>query len=144
MKRTMPTVPQIRAALADTPPGVAEALKPKEADVKRAVCEWLTRFGYQWTRVQSGSIFAGYKGRVHRVDCAEPGTADILVILPPNGYALWLEIKSERKGSKPSPEQIKFAETMARLGAGYRIVRSIDQLVSAMREEVENAKVRKP
>lgn len=132
-RRTMPTTAAIR-----------EALAPTEAEVKRAVCAWLTLNLYHWIRVQCGSIPASYGGKFRRIVCAPPGTADILVILPPNGYALWIEVKSNRKGSKQSPEQVEFAEKMAKLGAGYRIVRDVSELPAFMREEVENAKVVRP
>ena len=127
---------------------IPQLLLPSEAEVKRAVCAWLTLNLYHWIRIQSGNLFLTYRNtkgheRGRAVQCAQPGTADLLVILPPNGYALWLEIKSRRKGSKQSPEQVEFAEKMARLGAGYRVVRHVDELPTFMREELENAKVRR-
>lgn len=134
-KRTMPSVAEIR-----------EALTPTEAEVKRAVQDWLTLYGYHWTRIQSGQVFGRYKntaGKVKgwNVQCAEPGTADLLVVMGPSGRAVWIEIKSERRGSKQSPEQVEFATKMASLGAGYRLIRNVDQLPVAMREEAETAKI---
>lgn len=137
-KRTMPSVAEIR-----------EALTPTEAEVKRAVQDWLTLYGYHWTRIQSGQVFGRYKntaGKVKgwNVQCAEPGTADLLVVLPPNGYACWIEIKSNRSGSKQSPEQVAFAAKMAELGAGYRLVRDVSEMSKFMAEERANARVRRP
>ncbi len=130
MSKRFPDIAQVR-----------EALTPTEAEVKRAVCDWLTRHSYHWIRVQSGQIRGGYKGKTWMVKCAPPGTADLLVVLPPRGYALWIEVKSNRKGSKQSPEQIEFAAKMATLGAGYRIVRDVSEMDRFMAEECENARV---
>lgn len=113
-----------------------------EAQIKAACCQWLTLYNYEWTRVQSGNlvVVAGKHAR-RCIQCAKPGTADVLVVLPPSGYALWLEFKSHSKSARQSPEQVEFAARMAKLGAGYRIVRGVDDLIAAMREEAENAKV---
>jgi hypothetical protein len=118
---------------------------PGEAEVKRVVCDWLTVSGYQWTRVQSGNlVIAAGEHKRRCVQCAAPGTADILVVLPPNGYALWVEVKSHKRGSKPNPDQVAFAARMAELGAGYRIVRDLGQMIAYMHEEEANAKVTRP
>lgn len=129
MAKAFPSAASIRSALA-----------PTEAEVKRGVCDWLSLHKYHWIRVQSGSIPAVYGGKQRRINCAPNGTADLLVILPPNGYALWVEVKRNHKSSRQSPEQKEFAEKMAALGAGYRLVRSVDEMPRVMAEEVHSAR----
>lgn len=119
-------------------------LQPQtEAEIKIACLDWLTRLHYRPIRIQTGNLVvpAGQHRR-RCIQCAPIGTADCLIVLPPNGYALFVEFKSEK--GKQSPEQIEFAEWCASVGAGYRLIRSLDDLIAAMREEVENGKVRRP
>lgn len=136
LKRALPPTTQIVREV--------QALQDQsEAEVSKACRDWLDLHGYRWIRVQTGNLLAKYGPKTRMIQCAKPGTADCLVILPPNGYALWLEWK-RTKGGVQSPEQREFAEWCASVGAGYRLIRSMDELASAMREEVENAKVVRP
>ncbi len=112
--------------------------EPTEAEVKRSCVAWLTLNNLHPIRVQSGQVHGAHKGKHWVVQCAPAGTADVLVILPPRGYALWIEFKG--RDGKQSPEQVQFAERCAALGAGYRLVRNLDQLIAAVREEQETAR----
>lgn len=113
-----------------------------EASVKKACQQWLSAHGIEWHRMNSGmAMMPGRGGKPMPVRFGTPGMADILVILPPFGRALWLEIKrplGPRGGdshSKPTDDQVAFADKQSELGAGYRVVRSLEDLAQAVKEE---------
>lgn len=126
-----------------------DAAKPrKESEVKKAVQDWLKAHGYTFYRMNTGmSMMPGRGGKLMPVRFGTPGMADLLVILPPNGRAVWLEIKRPlgprggTGGSDQSPDQVLFADEQSRLGAGYRLIRDLDQLGQAMKEECETARI---
>lgn len=61
-----------------------------------------------------------------------PGSADIVAILAPHGRAVFLEVKTFRRGSKQSVGQRAFQSAVQALGAPYFVVRSADQAIRAV------------
>lgn len=53
-----------------------------------------------------------------------PGSADLIGILRP-GRFFALEVKTDRKGSKPSDDQINWAIVVREMGGFYAVVRSV-------------------
>ena len=118
----------------------------KEADVKKAVADYLKMRRVRFWRMNSGMLPMAYKGKSRFIHLCEPGTPDFLVLKP--GYwtrsepecstAIWLEVKRPlgpkggTGGSEQSPEQIAFEEEAKRNGERYHVVRSIDDLVRAL------------
>ncbi len=75
-------------------------------------------------------------GRVVKYGLA-PGSADLLVILAPWGRAVFLEVKTDRKGSGQTGAQRNFEAVMKSLGAVYEVVRSVAEakdVIGAVRE----------
>jgi hypothetical protein len=58
------------------------------------------------------------------------GVADLLILAP--GFALMVELKAA--ANKQSPAQLAMQQAMARLGHGYAVVRSVEQLGEAMQD----------
>ncbi len=61
-----------------------------------------------------------------------PGSADLVVIVAPWGRAVFLEVKTDRVGSKQRESQKNFEFVMRSLGAVYEVVRSIDDARAAV------------
>ncbi len=59
------------------------------------------------------------------------GAPDWILALP-LGRTLWIELKVD---AYPSPEQKRFAATLAALGHEWRLCRSIEEMAAAMREQ---------
>lgn len=66
------------------------------------------------------------------------GLPDVIVIIPPNGMFLGLEIKSAK--GKLRPSQIEFAKKVTNAGGIYRVVRSLEQAQNAVAEGLGHAK----
>jgi hypothetical protein len=66
------------------------------------------------------------------------GLPDIIVIIPPTGTFLGLEVKNEK--GKLRPSQIEFAQKVTNAGAIYRVVRSLEQAKNAVAEALGHAK----
>jgi hypothetical protein len=100
----------------------------EEGDIKRQILKALERAGAFAFRVQSGMV----KVRGAWMHLSPPGTADILVIVPPHGRLLGLEVKTA-KGSEHAA-QLTWADAVRRVGGEVRTVRSPSEAVSAYLE----------
>lgn len=105
-----------------------------EAALLKAASQYLAlaaaRTGLVWWRANSGGL-ALPNGR--RVIGSPAGTPDLLVVLPPSGRLLGLELKSPTGRQRPS--QRAWQESAEKAGAGYAIVRSLEELRLALRAE---------
>lgn len=100
-----------------------------ERDVQRTVIDWLRLWGAVPVRVNSGATKVG-KRFVRFND--EPGCSDLLVCLPDGMFAA-VEVK--RPGGKLTPHQRAFLDFItSRNGLGL-VVRSLDELKTALRAE---------
>lgn len=97
----------------------------------RACVSALEAAGALVLRVQSGRV----KVRGGWMQLAPEGTPDLLVVVPPHGRLLGLEVKAARGRVRPS--QVTWADAARRHGAAVRIVRSSVEAVSAYREMLE-------
>lgn len=58
------------------------------------------------------------------------GLPDVIVIIPPNGKFLGLEVKNAK--GKLRESQVRFAEKITNVGGVYRVVRSLEQAQDAV------------
>lgn len=56
------------------------------------------------------------------------GVPDFSFVIPPNGRAAYIELKTTEKRSKPNPNQIAFAEKVKMDGALYAVCRSLAEV----------------
>ena len=70
------------------------------------------------------------RGRLVRYGLAV-GSADLVCILAPWGHLLALEVKAP--GGRVRPEQAAWGAAVARVGASFAVVRSVDDALEALR-----------
>jgi hypothetical protein len=107
----------------------------EEGDIKRDSLEALERVGAFAFRVQSGMV----KVRGGWMHLSPPGTADILVIVPPLGRILGLEVKTAKGTEREA--QLAWADGVRALGGAVRTVRSPQEAVRAYFEVLPAALV---
>lgn len=103
-----------------------------EGKAKKAILDELEEHGIWACRVQAGQV----KVRGGWMHFAPPGTADILVMVPPRARCLWLEVKAAK--GKERDAQIEFARDATRLGALVRTVRTPAEAIRAYVEAVND------
>ncbi len=101
-----------------------------EKYIQASILNWLKTTGYQFWRANSGTVWV--HGR--RVFLGPDGMPDIVVIIPPKGIFLGLEVKS--KNGKVRKDQIEFAKKLTEAGGLYSIVRSLSDAQAATAEAV--------
>ncbi len=97
-----------------------------EAQIQREILAWLKSSGLVFWRQNSGIVFAG--GR--RILLGEEGLPDIVVIVPPNGRVLGLEVKSAKGVLRPS--QKEFRDRLEDVGGAFLVVRTLAQAQSGV------------
>lgn len=97
-----------------------------EAYIQRDILNWLTESGLLHWRQNSGVVFAGNR----RINLGEDGLPDIIVIIPPSGRVVGLEVKSAK--GKLRPTQKEFKARMEQAGGLYYMVRSLTQAKEAV------------
>ena len=119
-----------------------------EAEIKRACEDYLQ---YQqnlgnlvWFRLNSGMIVANSKGKSYVVKGCQKGTSDLLVVrkgvvgaCPVHTHtgvevAMPIFIEVKRVGAKLSEAQWEFGHKVADVGADYRVVHSLDELMEIL------------
>lgn len=115
--------------------GVRRAARPlamtSEADLKRACLNALKRIGV----FAMGNALGGSRYRTG----LGPGSPDILVVLPPIGVLVAIELK---KGSKQRPAQKVWQKDFERCGGIYvlcRTVKEVCEAVFAARKRIQGA-----
>lgn len=106
-----------------------------EKDIQRRILDWLETTNLVHWRQNSGWAFMGTR----MVRLGPEGLPDVIVIVPPTGQFLGLEVKSAR--GKLRPSQIEFAKKVTNAGAVYRIVRSLEQAQNAVAEAMGHGKL---
>ena len=94
-----------------------------ETDWLRTVRRTLEAAGWLCTRVNAG-------GRVRGIRLAGAGTADLLCCAPRGRYA---EVETKH-GTKQSEAQRERSATILHYGGTYRVVETVEQLQSLVRE----------
>lgn len=98
-----------------------------EKDIQRDILAYLRQVGVLHWRQNAGKI--GW------VTLGPEGISDIVVVLPPNGRFLALEVKAHKGRLRPA--QKAFKGELERFGGLYRVVRSPHQAWVALREALE-------
>ncbi len=70
-------------------------------------------------------------GRVVKYGLA-PGSADIIAIMAPTGRFIAFEVKTDRKASKQSEDQIAWGKVVEEMGGVYRVVRSAEEALAVI------------
>ena len=116
-----------------------KAKKPKrkvrtkpEKTIQKEILAWLKGAGYLHWRQNSGNIFM--PGRMVRLGYA--GLPDIIVILPPTGRVVGLEVKSAV--GKMRPAQVEFAAQLVKAGGEYAVVRSVADAENVLRVAINH------
>ncbi len=99
-----------------------------EGKVKRAILDALQAAGAFAFPVQAGKV----KVRGGWMQLAPPGTPDILVVVPPDGHLLGLEVKTAK--TKERLSQLAWAEGAREAGVTVRTVRTVAEAVGAYLE----------
>jgi hypothetical protein len=100
-----------------------------ERDIQKDILAWLKVSGMLHTRVNSGGFF-GSSGAF--VQGAKAGWADIIVVVPPHGRLLGLEVKTEV--GVLNDNQKRFKANLEAAGGIFRVVRSKAQAQYAVAE----------
>lgn len=62
------------------------------------------------------------------------GCPDIVCVVSPSGRALYIEVKSLRRGSKPSENQLRFMEQVRKHGGVAGVARSVEEAMALVEE----------
>ena len=113
--------------------------KLREADVLKAVTDYLAARKIWFRRMNTGGVKAEYNGRSRFVRYGSPGMADVLAVVYYGGVnavdlteltrVYWLECKSET--GKQSDAQREFQREVESRGMRYLIVRGVEDLKEA-------------
>ncbi len=103
-----------------------------EGDVQNKICEYLSKKGYFFMRLNNTPVFdtklnQGYGGYRTQGKWATPGLADILLIDKEKyGMAVFFEVKAPK--GRQSPDQHLFAKRCCFNNCEYAVVRSVDDI----------------
>lgn len=101
-----------------------------ESVIQGEILNWLETTGLLYWRQNAGYTFAA--GR--RIYLGPDGISDIVVVLPPNGRFVGLEVKSANGSIRP--DQKLFANKIQKSGGAYHIVRTLEQAKAAVLKEL--------
>lgn len=101
-----------------------------EATIQAQILAWLKEAEVLHWRQQSGKVFLGRRC----INMGPEGLPDIVVIVPPNGRVLGLEVKSANGALRPS--QKAFKAQLESVGGTFKVVRSLEQAMNALAEEL--------
>lgn len=97
-----------------------------EKYIQKRILTWLKETGLLHWRQNSGTVFLGNRC----IKLGEDGLPDIVVIVPPNGRVLGLEVKSAN--GQLRAKQKEFAHNLVNVGGAYFVVRSLGQACDAL------------
>lgn len=103
---------------------------PLEKTIQASILRWLGNTEHLYWRQNAGTLRAGK----YRVRMGPKGIPDVIVILPPNGRFLGLEVK--QKGRYPTPDQRRFQARLEAVGGLYKVVRSLAEAKEAVLEAI--------
>lgn len=104
--------------------------KPSESDLVRQCLQWLWLRGVLSWRNNAGTI--PLPGGKFRRFVGMRGAGDIFAVLPPGG--LFCSVECKTPGGRLSREQKAFAAAVAASGGLALVVRSLDDLISGLKE----------
>ncbi len=118
-------------------PGRPKPLKDgsvPEKVIQYQILRWLENTDLLHWRANSGIVFV--HGR--RISLGPDGISDVVIVVPPTGRFLGLEIKSAKGCLRPV--QKAFQARVEAMGAHYRVVRSLKEAQDAVAEIVGEEK----
>lgn len=101
-----------------------------EKVIQKQILDWLKETHLLHWRQNSGVVFAGNR----MVRLGEEGLPDIVIVVPPTGRLLGLEVKSAK--GKLRPKQKEFQERLVAIGGYYHVVRSLEQAMEAVAQSL--------
>ncbi len=101
-----------------------------EAFIQAQILSWLEASGLLHWRANSGVVFV--HGR--RISLGPDGISDIVVVIPPTGRFLGLEVKSANGTLREVQKQ--FRDIVEANGGHYKVVRSLTEAMNAVAESV--------
>ncbi len=104
---------------------LADGSEP-EKFIQKRILNWLDSTGLLNWRQQSGMIMVGSRA----IRIGVEGLPDIIVVVPPTGRLLGLEVKSKNGSLRPAQKAIR--ARMEASGAVYRVVRSLQEAMDAV------------
>lgn len=90
-----------------------------ESSIQAKILSWLETTGLIHWRQNSGKIFV----RKRLINLGPDGVSDIIIILPPNGRIMCMEVKSAKGTLRPV--QKEFRQRIQSVGGWYCVVRSL-------------------
>lgn len=99
--------------------------KPKEADIQRAILDYLATEGIFAYRSNTGAVPATYHGKSRFIRFGPKGQSDITAILP--GGIYWA-IEVKRPGGLPSETQWAFLDRVKQARAEWTVATSVDDV----------------
>jgi hypothetical protein len=97
-----------------------------EKYIQADILDWLKETELLHWRQNSGVVFAGNRC----IKLGEEGLPDIVVVVPPGGKLLGLEVKSE--SGKLRPAQRAFRDKLEAVGGSYHVVRALTEAQNAV------------
>jgi len=97
----------------------------RESEIQRAILDAFAAMGVLAFRINSGRVKA--KGGWYQG--APAGFPDVIVVVPPTGRLLGLEVKTAT--GEENADQVKMAKDLSRAGAAVRTVRSAEEAIRA-------------
>src|SRR5262245_198734 len=105
--------------------------KPRrEAEIQAAIMAWCGANRIPCLRMNPGAFSGEHKGKRRYVRFGVKGMADLLILLPPNGRAGFIEVKA--MGGRLTREQQWFLSAMDRARAFTAVVRSPEDLADVL------------
>ncbi len=126
-----------RSRIIKAKPGRPKPLKDgsvPEKVIQYQILRWLENTDLLHWRANSGVVFV--HGR--RISLGPDGISDVVIVVPPTGRFLGLEIKSAKGCLRPV--QRAFQGRVEAMGAHYRVVRSLKEAQDAVAEIVGEEK----
>ncbi len=109
-----------QTAKARRPRRLADGSVPERV-IQAQILDWLKDSNVLHWRQQSGTVFLGRRS----IRMGPEGLPDIVVIVPPGGRLLGLEVKSAKGTLRPS--QVAFKALAEASGAAFHVVRTLSQ-----------------
>lgn len=110
-------------------------MKATEAQIQKAILDYLDAMKIPAFRRNTGAFAGEYKGKRRFVRFSEKGQSDIWGVIParilePGG--LHFEIEVKRPGEKPTPEQDEWLRSMAKAGCIAFVATSVEDVERAL------------
>ncbi len=106
-----------------------KAVVPEKV-IQAKILAWLKQTGLLHWRQNSGCLFVGRR----MITLGVAGLPDIIVVIPPTGKFVGIEVKSST--GKLRPKQEEFRDRLRKEGGSYYVVRSVEETQDAITKEM--------